>query len=808
MANDFSGVFLDADGNAIGDGSTVNVFLYAEGTTTPVLAQAISGTDGVWAFNNGESTNGESPDQLYTTPGRFDIKLVNGTEIHWLRASDQYQVTSFEARNARATTAPAAKIVNTASGASNLVAEFAVRSATESSGVETADTPSDNDEAYINLNMTNDNATPQDWTAGRITWIGVDVSDGSEDADLEFETMVGGSLATALKIGTSGASGSIIKDEDNMASDSATHLATQQSIKAYVDSQIGSNNEWSEVLGNGNTSGANDVIIDNGQGLVVGHTAKLTVVQAPEFQVLGTGAADSQAVLHRGSANGSAAGFIFSKSRAALGSQATVVSGDGLGEIRWYGDDGTDNATESAKITVLSEGTIGTGRVPAAMVFYTGTDAASTVSTEALRIDSSQNVSIGSGALEPWVSTYSALQLGGNGSLFARTATGANGDMYILNNAYYDGAWKYQDTDEAANIQMQNGLILFNTAASGTADTEITWVEALRIDSSQNTILPATKRLYLDGGTDTYITEGTGNRIDFIIGGTDHLFMSAGTMNYRAATAITTQAGDLTLNPAGDVVIPSGDDFKLQGGDLIQTSGINYIGDTANANMTVGLTINQGANDDEILALKSSDVAHGVTTLAETDTFGTFAKRSATTGGVDISGYSEATVGLEYNAVYTSDTAVRGTTAVAPHKFDAQLKSTTTITDPAANQNLLVIQANGTTRFIFDSDGDSHQDVGTAWTNFDVEDDVQLTRSLGIVMDEKSMIQNKWDDWGRDHRADLVRVGVVTDDPTSLVNMTQVARIHNGAIGQLNTKHMSLVEEVAELKSQLKALTS
>ena len=30
-------------------------------------------------------------------------------------------------------------------------------------------------------------------------------------------------------------SGTSIKDEDNMASDSASHLATQQSIKAYVD---------------------------------------------------------------------------------------------------------------------------------------------------------------------------------------------------------------------------------------------------------------------------------------------------------------------------------------------------------------------------------------------------------------------------------------------------------------------------------------------------------------------------------------------------------------------------------------------
>jgi len=35
-----------------------------------------------------------------------------------------------------------------------------------------------------------------------------------------------------------GVSGSAVLDEDNMASDSATKLATQQSIKAYVDNQI------------------------------------------------------------------------------------------------------------------------------------------------------------------------------------------------------------------------------------------------------------------------------------------------------------------------------------------------------------------------------------------------------------------------------------------------------------------------------------------------------------------------------------------------------------------------------------------
>jgi hypothetical protein len=44
-----------------------------------------------------------------------------------------------------------------------------------------------------------------------------------------------------------GVSGTAVLDEDNMASDSATQLATQQSIKAYVDSQVATANELSEL---------------------------------------------------------------------------------------------------------------------------------------------------------------------------------------------------------------------------------------------------------------------------------------------------------------------------------------------------------------------------------------------------------------------------------------------------------------------------------------------------------------------------------------------------------------------------------
>jgi len=50
------------------------------------------------------------------------------------------------------------------------------------------------------------------------------------------DTLTNKTLTSAVLNST--ISGTSIKDEDNMSSDSATHLATQQSIKAYVDTKI------------------------------------------------------------------------------------------------------------------------------------------------------------------------------------------------------------------------------------------------------------------------------------------------------------------------------------------------------------------------------------------------------------------------------------------------------------------------------------------------------------------------------------------------------------------------------------------
>jgi hypothetical protein len=91
--------------------------------------------------------------------------------------------------------------------------------------------------------------------------------------------------------------------------------------------------------------------------------------------------------------------------------------------------------------------------------------------------------------LETWHTSYSALQVGGDGALFANKASGTGTGMYMLNNAYYDASdtrWEYIGTDsnEATSYLQYNGAHIWSTAVAGTEDAEITWVEKMRIDSA------------------------------------------------------------------------------------------------------------------------------------------------------------------------------------------------------------------------------------------------------------------------------------------------------------------------------------
>ncbi len=70
----------------------------------------------------------------------------------------------------------------------------------------------------------------------------------------------------ALQLGTSDISVDKILDQDDMSGNDASALATQQSIKAYVDSQVATADTLSEVLANGNTTGGTNIVFGDSSG--------------------------------------------------------------------------------------------------------------------------------------------------------------------------------------------------------------------------------------------------------------------------------------------------------------------------------------------------------------------------------------------------------------------------------------------------------------------------------------------------------------------------------------------------------------
>ena len=178
-----SGTFLDSAGNAL---ASKTVTLFSEGTITPALATDTTDSSGEWDFTR-------------TTPGRYDVQLVTGTQTYRILSRDKFQVTELQARNPT-TAQPALSAYSTTSEAASLVATFGFRPATESSGVETPDTPSDGDLGYIDFTLSNDHTDKQEWITGRIAWEGADVSDGSEDGQFNFWTMTAGTLVEELHL--------------------------------------------------------------------------------------------------------------------------------------------------------------------------------------------------------------------------------------------------------------------------------------------------------------------------------------------------------------------------------------------------------------------------------------------------------------------------------------------------------------------------------------------------------------------------------------------------------------------------------
>lgn len=325
--------------------------------------------------------------------------------------------------------------------------------------------------------------------------------------------------------------------------------------------------------------------------------------------------------------------------------------------------------------------------------------------------------------------------------------------------------------------------------------------EMLIADSGSSQGVKWTSELTVDEASrEVVVGDGTG-RYSFSVdaaAGQDRsiFFKTAGVSRWKIIANNTAEGGS---DAGSDLEIVAFDDSGVTLRSLNPALYLNRaqgwigINETANANMTSGLTINQLATDDEIVSLKSSDVAHSFTSETEADTYGRFQKQVATEGGLIIDGFSEGSSGgIVLAANNGAGITTKGNASLGGIALVSFLISGSARGSHNANENLLVVRENATTVWIVDAEGDTHRD-GTSNT-FDDHDDVQLIRALDHALSPARLIKNEFDDFLKYNRDDLIEAGILSEG--NFLNESQLLRLHSGAFWQMSEKIHRLEEKL------------
>ena len=361
------------------------------------------------------------------------------------------------------------------------------------------------------------------------------------------------------------------------------------------------------------------------------------------------------------------------------------------------------------------------------------------------------------------------------------------------------------------------------------------------------------EELILDADADTTITADTDDQIDIRIAGADDFQFTANTFTAQSGSTIAAQAltgttgvfssdvTGLTINATGDTaasdnaaigytaaegliltgqgstnditikndadadvltVATGGTTAAFLGDVTLPSAGELFVGDTANGDMTTGLTINQGSADNSTIALKSSDIAHGMTDQWETDTYGVLQKYGAAEGGIRLQGLSASGPVSNIIASFAQDgTDTKSTSAMAGIMTHSYKKTGTTVTQLGTDENAFCVKSGNVTKFIVDNEGDIHYDGSDAGA-FDEYDDAHMIRALDLTHG-RGVIDSKFDEfiaYNHEKLAELKLVGREEDDtPNHFINLTGMQRLHNGAIWQQYEKHENLLNAVYEL---------
>jgi len=287
---------------------------------------------------------------------------------------------------------------------------------------------------------------------------------------------------------------------------------------------------------------------------------------------------------------------------------------------------------------------------------------------------------------------------------------------------------------------------------------------------------------------------------------------------------------DWTANQifSGKIYLEDAGGEHLEGnGSLLTITGATkfansvYINDSANTDITMGLTINQGGNTDKIFALQSTGVDHGRTGRGEANTFLNVMQASGNAGGVIFDVIAENSAQDIVTLIRSSGgRASTGKNTSAYGLVDIQVE------EHDGSNNSRVIEGDGNvftvrayvssamrTRFLVDEDGEIYSaTAGSSGDNavgaLDEYEDANLVRAYEHARDAKGLIRDDWDKFVQYNEQDLVDSGILGDtiENGGLLNMTGLLHLHNGALWQGHVRQKQLEQKVESLEGKLALL--
>ena len=212
---------------------------------------------------------------------------------------------------------------------------------------------------------------------------------------------------------------------------------------------------------------------------------------------------------------------------------------------------------------------------------------------------------------------------------------------------------------------------------------------------------------------------------------------------------------------------------------------------------TGGVCLNHGSSDGNVLTFKNSDVAHGMTDFAETDTYVEFKKWVSATGGLHMLTFTEDTTSYAVDAYATAESTSDTTSSVGCITLLGAKKSGTGAVGLGNTANVLAVRNHSNTRFIIKGNGDIHA-TNTTITALDDHNDAEAVRDLTYHLAPKKWLSRAL----RYNKKDLHDMGVITVDPNSddiMMSFQGMFGLYGGAIGELHGVMGLLISKLEKL---------